>query len=323
MTPNGLDTSYAPGVRKLLCHERNVKATEEGRAWPVTIGIAVTTRCQLACPFCAVKERPDGMSLSWEDFKTAIACGRPGWTQGVEFNGGEPGLWPDISKGIMWADCNGLSVGVVTNGALLSHVPHAVLDLCAWIRVSLNGFEEGQSIPDAWIRGRITGNFVWHIGASFRALEKAVEWCRRASTHLRLVVDALAPKREGLIENAREAAAMFDGMIRFDAGTAHGAATACLMLAWKPMVGWDGYVYPCCCEGTPERERTLPRRFRLCHVSEFKAWLERGSKDACFRCKNCYYQRQNAFLSAPREIHDAALTAFARGGDVVDDKEFV
>jgi len=288
--------AYTPSVLKLLQHPDNIRAIANGCAWPVTINIAVTGRCQLACSFCCFKNRPVDMDLSWNDFMHALLIGRPRWTRGIEITGGEPGLWPELARAIRAAS-RLYKVGLVTNGAAISVLSQEDINLCHWVRVSLNGFEQNYDIPDVAIQGRLTGSLVWHDKFMPELLRPAISWCKRNHTHLRVLVDAFAQDREALIAVAQDTINSCGEQVFLDPQKYKQLNGPCLYTYWKPLVGWDGWVYACCSNLTPERGFTLPEEFRLCRVAEFTNWLRKGSHDLGYRCRRCGYVDQNEFLS--------------------------
>ncbi len=91
-----------------------------GRRVPLTVMIAVTTRCQCDCAHCSAANLPGaGAELSTEEIKRIIYGARALGAPKIGFTGGEPLLRSDIAELTACAAGLGLSVSIDTNGLLL------------------------------------------------------------------------------------------------------------------------------------------------------------------------------------------------------------
>ena len=122
----------------------------------------VTTRCNLACGFCAYDRR---LPLSRRDASEATARalgqalaaerGRTGRDIHVSFLGGEPWLWPHFPAVARDFKERGLSLGVTTNGTTLSK-PAALellLECFDELTVSLDGLAQTHDRLRGWPGG--------------------------------------------------------------------------------------------------------------------------------------------------------------------------
>jgi hypothetical protein len=186
--------------RRLLAHLTRIDLFTEGASTPpVVLSVAPTLRCNLRCPFCpfrAVDPSVEGELDPDLLLRTVRVWARPPEgkrhaLQSLEFTGGEPSLWEPLSRTILVCRHEeGLHIGVKSNGKILE-LAREVLAACDWIRISLNGLDEGRSIPrlPPGTGCRFHGSYVLHAGSDEGAIVRAGEWCAENGVPLRLVQD--------------------------------------------------------------------------------------------------------------------------------------
>lgn len=274
----------------------------DGYLWPPHVAVFSTAACQLSCSHCTFANRDRSMSIPWTDLEDLLTMLEEHPTWAIEHSGGEPTLYPhfeDMARLI--ADMQ-FKQGLLTNGLLLPKYEH-VLDAFSWIRVSLDAFTLGKAVPlFALPYGvRLTASYIWNEHSTRKMLDRCVQWCHKmGAVGLRVVPDVWLPLRG---PRRREARRAVDALS--DSGLAHlvdrdeerRPPTACLTAWLKPTVAWDGFVYPCCYGTTYEWERAVPKRYRVCHMSQFEEFFEtRPMKDLGWRCSNCLGWQQNDIL---------------------------
>ena len=67
----------------------------------------------------------------------------------------------------------------------------------------------------------------------------------------------------------------------------------------KPLIAADGFVYPCCLVGFPDR--ILDRRFALCHHRDLGAYVESQKPFDGSGCRGCTYGNYNRYLGCHKK----------------------
>ena len=136
---------------KLLAHVDRWRQIKRGRPIPPPILITVdpTNACNFNCVWCNAafvrKTRKNSLSekalLNLADFLPRWGEGFPDFEPGVKAicvaGGGEPLLNPATAPFIDKVIANGIEVGVVTNGSLISQYIDC-LSQCTWVGVSMD-----------------------------------------------------------------------------------------------------------------------------------------------------------------------------------------
>jgi len=128
---------FSPG--KLLHHLDRVAAWQRGVVpAPVTMEFDLTGRCNHRCPKCCGGYRSGDVSA--DDARDWLAQMAAYGVRGVMFTGGgEPLLHPQAVDLIERAATAGMSVGLITNGTLLTAgQADRLVELCEWVRVSID-----------------------------------------------------------------------------------------------------------------------------------------------------------------------------------------
>lgn len=162
--------SYAPNVRtirllgvimnqfsrfKILKNiERVCEYKNTGMVSPILAELDMTNLCNHKCPLCVSRHR-DSSSLTLEEavgyIKQLILCG----VKAITFTGGgEPLMSKYTIEAIEFSRKNGLQVGLITNGSLLTknNIPR-LLECCEWIRISLDAYSKDSFVKTHGIDG--------------------------------------------------------------------------------------------------------------------------------------------------------------------------
>lgn len=114
---------------------------------PITVELDMTNVCNHKCPECVVNyfRGADRSALSYVTAKSIIGQLARAKVRGLIFTGGgEPLCNPHTLSAVEWAKANGLDLGFITNGSLLTQKAAGVLlKNCTWIRVSLDAGSPG------------------------------------------------------------------------------------------------------------------------------------------------------------------------------------
>ncbi len=130
---------------------------------PTSCNIMITDRCNLRCMMCKQWQKPYAQELPVEDWEKIIADLQRNGIKNIHFTGGEPLLRSDIKDLITYAGRQGLSVGLTTNGTLLTrNILGPLIDAgLRSVAISLDGLNEEYE--------RIRG-----VPGSFKRVEQAV-----------------------------------------------------------------------------------------------------------------------------------------------------
>jgi len=224
--------------------------------------------------------------------------------------GGEPLMHPEINEILMACSRRDIKVGLVTNGLLLQKVETRALSTIIWCRISCSGernlFDEAANIiKDAIARARnIDWAFSYVITKSFSITNilNYVDFANQYKfTHVRLVSDLVdldsAPDMKmikDILEKEDDSRVIYQSRKTFTQGQSD-----CFISLLKPVIGADGFIYPCCGAQYAhyKQDLDLADNMRLCHVKDIMD-LYRGQRifngSQCYRC---YYQNYNELLS--------------------------
>jgi len=127
------------GANKLLKHHDRVAVWQRGVVpAPVTMEFDLTGRCNHRCPQCTGGYRCGDMHP--DDARSWLSQLASAGTRGVTFTGGgEPLCHSTAVDLVEYAAGLGMSVGLITNGCLLTPgQADRLSELCEWVRVSID-----------------------------------------------------------------------------------------------------------------------------------------------------------------------------------------
>jgi len=161
----------------------------------------------------------------------------------------------DISK-------MGIEIGIVTNGDLLKKLTNESLEKIKWIRISLSDygtFDEAfiYHIKENIGRGPTVDWSFSYVLMRTPELEKIIRAIKFANdnnfSHVRIVSDLLdlefVPDMEVIKREIKERG-VDDSIVNYQERKDFGLGDErCLISLLKPVIGADGYLYPCCLDG--------------------------------------------------------------------------
>jgi organic radical activating enzyme len=222
--------------------------------------------------------------------------------------GGEPTLHSGLPRLVGNMKRLGYKIGLVTNGKVFPEELVKVGDSITWMRVSSAGgifvgpvadraAAAAQLFPttDLGISYTVTANT--DVADARRAAEVARDTSNL--THVRFVpdltdVEAADPCMKRLETELSEVTPklIFQQRTEWVRGQ-----TPCRLGLLKPLVGADGYVYPCCgvqyAEIPGTTPWTMPPEARMCHWQDFDSIQPFDGE----QCGRCYYDDYNKVLS--------------------------
>lgn len=142
------DSSWIFTEDKLLFHKDKIKEFQEtGVTFPVAFDIDLTNLCGHRCPHCCgsrnISREDKGTDSTHQDFerlKRLLSEIKELGGRSVTYaGGGDPSLYPHFTEILRYTKSLGLDIGMYTNGHILKEeCLDAMIDCCAWIRVSLD-----------------------------------------------------------------------------------------------------------------------------------------------------------------------------------------
>jgi len=232
--------------------------------------------------------------------------------------GGEPLMHHNINEMIKLFNSRNIEVGLVTNGSLIERL--STLENITWIRISSTDYlkEQFKSI------GTTLNNFLhrldnvvennknvdWSFShvlgkePDFHLIRKLLDFANEHNfTHMRIVndifiADQLTDEMNRIINYHRNLK-IDDSIVNYqDRSEWTKGYNPCYLSILKPVIGADGYIYPCC--GTQyalkEPSRDYEELMRMGHINNLEdvlsnQWFFDGSI-----CYKCYYGNYNRVL---------------------------
>lgn len=312
-----------PFPAKLLHHNGLLLSTTISKFIPpIHIQLNITNRCNFNCSFCSCKKRNKTQELTYEQIMDVMKTGLG--TEAVTITGGgEPLMHPKINEIINGINSLGIEIGLVTNGTLLHKLDTKSLNKLTWCRISSSDELDtqlariGMSIDDwfdkienAVSRAKIDWAFSHVVTKpNINLIARIVEFANTHKfTHVRLVNDIFnADKLEKAktmdkIKNELKLRKIDDSIVNYQKRDVWTKGTSkCYISLLKPVLGADGYWYPCCgtqyalAEPSYDYEPTM--RMTDKKLSEgLKDIIEHQKYFNGSRCVKCYYSNYNYAL---------------------------
>jgi len=112
----------------------------------ISTHISPTSKCNLACPYCSVKQRERGHSIPMETIMRYVdALIEYGLKAVILTGGGEPLMYDNINDLVRFLKFRrDLEVALITNGTQCGQLDPVCWGLFSWVRVSLNAVAFGK-----------------------------------------------------------------------------------------------------------------------------------------------------------------------------------
>ena len=289
-------------------------ALSQGRIPPIHVQIIPTNRCNLNCKFCSCSNRDKSLELSLEQIKTLCKDLRDlGCKSATITGGGEPLMHPNIHEVLKLISNYNIKIGLVTNGLLLNKLTASDFENITWCRISCSddrSFDAVQETLDVAVcEGKgVDWAFSYVASGEFNPdnLTKYIHFANAHNfTHVRVVSDLCnlnsVPDMDLIRYWVKDAAweidlskVIFQGRKQFDSGQKD-----CWISLLKPLIGADGYIYPCCGVqyAHKEYERDNPETMRMGRVENIKEIYKTQTPFCGSNCYRCYYTNYNDILN--------------------------
>ncbi len=275
---------------------------------PIHVQLMPTNKCNLNCSFCSCKKRNKKEGLTIGQIETLCRnLKKMGCKAATVTGGGEPLMHVDISLILDSLNNHGIKIGLVTNGLLLHRLKVDDLSKITWCRISCadeRDFEKAEDIIEVAVKcGRnIDWAFSYVVGKNFNPdnLNKYVAFANKYKfTHVRVVSDLLDLSEVKNMDEIKRAVIVDDSLViyqgrkEFDPGQRD-----CRISLLKPVVGADGFIYPCCGVQYAHQSEDLdnPETMRMGRIEDIIDIYKNQKFFNGSQCYRCYYKNYNDIL---------------------------
>ena len=266
------------------------------RGLPIEIGIEMTNKCNLGCPFCAREEmvRPEG-DMSMDIFRKIVDEVKS-YAEIIYLHGdGEPFLHQNIYEAILYAKKNGLKVGVSTNGTTLNRKNAELLveTKIDYLIIAMDGVTK-----ETYEKLRLYGKFEEVVDN----VKGFLELSRESGADIFTIIQFIE-----MDENRHESKAFYEywkthkpDVIRIKPYVdllEHSKKThfnkPCFYLWRQTMIDWDGTVFPCCVDTNSKHrlgniaEKSLAEIWNDTPILEMRGKHVRGEMNQIDICDTC------------------------------------
>ena len=315
-------------MKLFLQKELLLSCLEEGKILPIHLQLNPTNKCNFNCSFCSCSARDKMQELPLPEIMKFMDMFLTLGGKSVTITGGgEPSMHQDFSQMIMGIARRGIDIGLVTNGTLMNRIDE-VLDYVTWVRISSS---DNLPLQLKYIKRDVT---TWLQRIAESVLDHpTVDWafshvvtqkdslaCMKTDshlvakiirfanthdfTHVRLVNDIfMADELEATMHGLKAHLVNYLGLdcskVNFqDRSTWTKGTTPCYISILKPVLGADGYLYPCCgtqyALGNPSRD--YEKTMQLGYMTDFEKLVEEQRFFNGRVCAKCYYSGYNQML---------------------------
>ena len=291
--------NYTSNVSKLIANsDRFDNFRLFDKLSPITLDIAPTNVCNLDCSFCTVKNRDRSLELSLE---RVMEVTNHYFTRGLKSieltGGGEPTLWKYFNEYIdkmSHKDYSKLKIGLITNGINLKNIPQDILSKFTWIRVSLNGLDQGWT-PDFTIPENVdlSFNYVYSIDSKIdkiKLLKVMDKYPQALSLKIQLdVFDKLNRLDTDYYQQKLWRLKTIDKKTFISKKPDISKADHCFMGWVKPHLHADGNIYRCSCNCLKDR------KFDPNYIINLEDKCDWETFDTS-KCHMCFFKGYNDFI---------------------------
>ena len=270
-----------------LCYHidniRNIKTSPQ----PIDLVIAVTSRCNLCCKFCYVKNKPIN-DLDIEKVKHFIDVVNP---KSIEITGGEPTIYKNFEELVCYISGKGIDIGMTTNGTMLHTIPTSVLAKFTWIRISINEYIDNGRKKDFILVVKSLPNVYWGYNYIFTSYlpHKVMTMMYDNVKYCRVTLDINAD------DATRDRFSKIDLPARYfkvEIPKPTDAPKECLLHYVKPLLESDGYVYRCFRDVEDFKKDDTKAYTDIDHPEKLLTYVDEG-----VNCKKCYNAERINFIN--------------------------
>ena len=305
---------------KVLLHEelRNTIRLYK-KVIPVHLQLNPTNKCNFSCRICSCSSRDKKLEMGIEEILNFCRdAQRLGAKSITVTGGGEPTLHKDFEELITKLKKMHFQLGLVTNGTTTTLFPD-LFKLFTWVRISAtdklgkNLYKIDRSV-DSWLAeialaveqnstdwafSHVTGQLT-----NYPLIRQLIEFANEHDfTHVRIVSDILKAvfhrNKMGSIAVYLHSHKVSDNLVNYQSRSSWTTGqNPCYISLLKPVIGADGYLYPCC--GTQyalkNPSRDYEKTMRMGKAMDLPELIERQSFFDGSICSKCYYENYNIVL---------------------------
>jgi radical SAM protein with 4Fe4S-binding SPASM domain len=310
-----LEQSFTSTGDKLLHHKDAVGKLRNKKNHPIVLHIMPTEICNLKCIFCSVAQRGEKgrlfCDLTLGQIKSVTAVFKSMGLKAVILSGGgEPALYKHINELLEYLKCEGLQIGMISNGiSLAKHIKQRNIESLSWIRISANSFDyvDEIEIPRLNKKTILGFSYIWNPLTSDKTLNKIKDKIKERAAknpvaYVRMLPDCNLETSE--LEKAHRRLRAITrklGFPFFHQYKTHKTPKECHLGRVHPVFYTDGYIYPCdsLVLNSPLDNKKFHRDFALCRWNEAERFFSKkidGSLIDTKKCHHCVFARQNKLL---------------------------
>lgn len=293
---------------KIFKNGELVDRLNSGYIPPIHAQIIPTNKCNLKCSFCSCKKRNNNDELTLGQIETLCAnLEKLGCKAATITGGGEPLMHKDIS---LILDCiynHDIKVGLVTNGLLLHRLTPQDFVKITWCRISCadeRAFEKAEEVIDVAVKcGRsVDWAFSYVAGKNYNApnLNRYIDFANEYEfTHVRVVSDLLDLDNVTTMDRIKSSITVEDSRVIYQGRKEYDTGQHdCRIALLKPIIGADGFIYPCCGVQYAHEQEDLdnPASMRIGRIEGIKEIYKRQTPFNGLQCYRCYYKNYNDIL---------------------------
>jgi organic radical activating enzyme len=289
---------------KIIHHPELLRSLQGGYAYPISLQVAPTSKCNLNCSFCSNVNRDKNEDLSYKAIYDLLKNMRARGLKTVEWTGGgDPTLYPYINEVISVANSLGLQQGFITNGiSLVNNISEFSFSYLKWIRISMNSLDYDKivQIPFNHFSGVLGFSYVMNERTTEDILKKLHEYVIAFKpSYVRIVPNCQATDEQQKANNKKYSEQVESwGEPFFYQKKEFCKPERCWWGYIKPFVLHDNYVYHCSSVVLNDNaDRQFHQKYRWCSVEELPKKYDKLIE--CYvptGCDHCVFTRQNNLI---------------------------
>lgn len=303
---NKVNTFTSTGM-KLMHHPLVISGLQAtGKATPISLQIAPTSKCNLNCDFCSNSKREKNEELTINQVAILLEKMANKGSRTVEWTGGgDPTMWSSLGQAMNIAHYFKYEQGLITNGLKVAEMLswHNLARL-KWMRISMNCLDYVDEVNIPSILGTLGFSYVWNSKTTEDVLARLDGHIMQYNPkYVRIVPDCQATVEEQLENNiilAKKVTEMKRLGPYFFQPKEFDSPERCWWGHFKPFILHDGYVYPCSSVVlNTTSDYTFHKKFRWCRIEDLPRMYDKQIYPFKTKhCDHCVFKQQNDLVES-------------------------